>query len=310
MHLRLKTTPNIHMKSSSIIQIILALALSTLYALLLPNSALATDLNGAWLISPKDHDFFIETGVVTAEYPLLVVDTANSLFRIYRFGTTCSSDSYILTQTHETKKPCINTINISNIDNLTGLAILVASGKLQNNDGNIIFIPEDPDHTKNIIFSPNTPTLNPEKRIKHLITYTEIINSVFYTIKSKDDLTLKSANGGKEIVFERVNLNSLINIGSTLNSIGLSYGQYFRCAMKNLANQELFTLTRSTQSTLNEIESLSYLLFTTYSEEKFNLLQNYKQINSDLSLDLHNKFGFIQNKFGAFAGCPDRDRNF
>jgi len=298
------------MKSSVILQIILVLTLSTLDALLLPKSAQATDLNGAWLISPKGHDFFIETGVVTAEYPLLVVDTANSLFRIYRFGTTCSSDSYILTQTHETKKPCINTINISNIDNLTGLAILVASGKLQNNDDNIMFIPENPDHTKNIIFSPSTSTLNPEKRIKHLTTYIEIINSAFYTIKSKDNLILKSINESKEIAFERVSLNSLINIGSTLNSIGLSYGQYFRCAMKNLANQELFTLTRSIQSTLNEIKSISHHLFTNYSEEKLSLLQNYKQINSDLNLDLHNRFGFIQNKFGAFAGCPDRDRNF
>jgi hypothetical protein len=297
------------MKSSSTAKAIIAIAIATLGALLLPRLAQAAALNGAWLISPKEHDFLIETGVLAAEYPLLVIDTNNSQFRLYRFGVACNSDPYILTQSSETKKPCIDTSEISSLDNLTGLAILVSSGHFNSTRNSIKLISDNPDYTKDIIFSPKIPTLSPEKRIKHLSIYTEILKSTLYTITSKDNLLMKSTDNN-EISFNKVNLNTLVDIGSTFNSIGFSYGQYFRCATNNLKNQELFKLARSFQSTSNKIEALLYQLSKNYSDEGFNLLEKYKQEISDMDLDVGKRFGFAHNKLGAFMGCPDRDRNF
>lgn len=290
------------------------LAVFWIYVLIMTPLAYAkqpNELRGTWIISPKPHDFFIETGVISAEYPTLVIDDSDT-FRAYRFGITCASELTKMVSEADRLEPCMRQLVVSDVDRLTGLAIPIAEGRaIRGNAGWLL----KPNHSV-ILTDAITPAANSSGMVDGALYQFAIFSKLFgeplLVSVSENSLDLRSFKGAFTYSFVRVSNRHLVGVGGLLNAVGLAYGQYFRCAMENIHDAELLNHAERIQEAQNRHDKLYFDLLKGHSKETVTHLQSLRQQTSNLTVELFNRYANkadLERKFGAFAGCPHLDNH-
>lgn len=299
------------MKRSKLRHLLIVLWMYSQIIMPLAHARQPNELRGMWIISPKPHDFFIETGVVPAEYPALVIDDSDT-FRAYRFGITCASELTKMVSEADRLEPCMRQLVVSDVDRLTGLAIPIAEGRaIRDNIGWLL----KPNHS-GILADAITPAADPSGMVDgvpyHFAIFSKLFGEPLLVSVSENSLELRSFKGAFTYSFVRVSNRHLVGVGSLLNAVGLAYGQYFRCAMENIHDPELLNHAERIQEARNRQDKLYFDLLQGHSKETVTHLQSLRQQTSNLTVELFNKYANkadLERKFGAFAGCPHRDNH-
>lgn len=264
---------------------------------------------GVWLIAPKPHDFFIETGVVTAEYPVLAIDE-DGIFRAYRFGTTCASEMTRAASEVERIEPCMRNLRISNVDRLSGLAILVAEGRLVRADAGWLLQPSDTRSLVDAIQNASPSDKRVDKVPYQFTLFVRLFGEPLSASAADNQLIFSSSKQSFSYEFVRVDIEQLVGVGSLLNVIGHPLGQYFRCAMNNIHDVALLRGAERVQAAYNRADQLFFQLLRGKSQEDPSRLQLLRQEASDLAAAFVSRYendtDLIQ-RFGVFAKCPERD---
>jgi hypothetical protein len=121
----------------------------------------------------------------------------------------------------------------------------------------------------------------------------------------------KSPNYGP-LQFVRVSQSRLSGIGALLNAFVLYPGHYFRCALDKLADDNLLELARKHLLLMNETDVLYYRTERESSTRYFAAASDVARRRNIVSDELNRtRAGQAARtgKFGAYLGCPERDRN-
>ncbi|MDN3543563.1 MAG: hypothetical protein ACK4S6_07380 [Roseateles asaccharophilus] len=298
------------MKKSRLLALLLALWMSALCAAPLSSANPPNELRGTWLIAPKPHDFLIETGVVSAEYPILAIDEDDT-FRAYRFGIACASELTSVVSEVNRIEPCMRNLGISNVDRLTGLAIPIAEGRVVRSEVGWLLKPNDSKSLAEAIGNATPSNQKVDGIPYQFAIFVNLFGEPLSASINNNELVLGSVNKSFTYSFVRVDVRQLVGVGSLLNVIGLPYGQYFRCAMKNIHDAVLLRDAERVQEAYNLSDQQFYEQLRRNSQEDVLRGQALRQEASDLTVALFNRYGReidLQQRFGAFAGCPDRDR--
>jgi len=290
---------------------LVALWISALFAAPLAKAEPPSSLRGTWLIAPNPHDFFIETGVVPAEYPILVIDE-DDIFRAYRFGISCASELTSVTSEVERIEPCIRYLRISDLDRLTGLAIPIADGRVIRSETGWWLKPSEARPLSDAIRNASPSDRRVGGIPYQFALFVHLFGELLSASITDNQLILGSTNNSFAYGFVRVDIEQLVGVGSMLNVIGLSYGRYFRCAMKNIHDTAILRHAERVQAAYNrkDRQFFEQLQLRHSSPEDILRGQSLRQEASDLAGAFMDRYGpelLLQQRFGSFAGCPDRD---
>lgn len=284
------------------------------------------DLHGVWIKSTVDHDFYIETGVVVAEYPLIVIEEGLR-FSVHRFGVTCDSDGTTKSNAdfnNEYRLRCNLPLSQNESDLLNALSIHVSSGEITiNKDSTYNFRLDSNERLNELISASNhyVPMIDGVPfQYSHISTLTS--SPVILQI-SGSSLIVESASSGRRIEFSRVHIDDLIDAGAITYILGLANGRYFRCIM-NVFSAQRSGRKHPHEAELSSLRKLSRRLSLLGSEKDADLrggdssrhesrLKRREELNATMGLMWEElakspAVDAVDNgAFGRYLGCHDRD---
>ncbi|MBT3067158.1 hypothetical protein [Rhodoferax sp. U11-2br] len=301
----------------------------TLTCLMLPAHAFKggiESLSGTWLVEAENHDWAIERGLITAEYPVLVVD-ADGKFRAYRFGVDCEEDPIARGNLDERAKRihCENSTTANKSDQMGGHAVLVTEGDLhQVTPGSWQFLPS-PKGRALLDDAANSKPLRAGSLFRgsptQLAIFMQMMADPVEIVRDGRHLHFSLAGGKWRAVFKQYPRDVLVDAGVANYIIGLPYGQYFRCTLRvfdddNLNSAliaELLKLRRLVRS-INDMAQDQIFAWGEASKGNKDALsqweaknrKNYDMEYAELSQTPAMNAAANRN-IGAYLGCPKRD---
>jgi hypothetical protein len=301
----------------------------TLACLVLPAHAFTGEggqLSGTWLVEAENHDRAIERGLITAEYPVLVVDP-DGKFRAYRFGVDCEEDPIARGNLDERAKRihCENSITANKSDQMGGHAVLVTEGDLhQVTPGAWQFLPsskgrallDDAADSKPLRDDPlfrGSPT--------QLAIFIQMMAEPVEIVRDGRRLHMSLAGGKWRATFKQYPRDVLVDAGVANYIIGLPYGQYFRCTLRafdddnlNSALKAALLKFRRLVRSINDMAQDRIFAWSEASKGNKGALpewetknrKNYDMRYTELSQTPAMNAAANKN-FGAYLECPERD---
>lgn len=271
-----------------------------------------SEMSGMWLLAAEPHDSSIERGVVAAEYPVLVI-TGQGAVRAYRYGLDCGSDVTKNPLLPETEKlgPCIRKLANLNADQLAGVAVPVTEGQVHGKDSGWQFQPNDRHRLTDAIKSADSLGPKAGGVPYQYLVFTRLFGDVLQVSVRGQHMELAAPSGHFSYRFVRVDPTRMAGVGSLLNVVGLSYGQYFRCAMENIKDGDLLKEAWRIQELVIQGRALYFRLLEGGSRQQLPDLQRLSETASARTAELVKMpvlRAALPGKFGAHIGCPDRDR--
>lgn len=287
-------------------------------------------LVGTWIASPETYDHFVEHGVIVGEYPVLTISHDKKISG-YRFGSVCGEDIHVQEINQKAKSEeienCLLSINHDQSELAVAPALKVVEGKLVEKGGGVWdYIDTNSRYLDWITNLPGEPqSIYPVT--KFLFPYFDLVKlhkkiSLHYI---RGDLRLFVNDGAIGISYTKINPSHLVYSGAIIESLALSYGQYFRCVTKKIVKESEL---KNQDPEFQELKNLSLHLYKARFEGK--LLARALELSASegektkAKKDLYEFADRLENisnaltktkayasnsnnKFGKYLGCPDRD---